>query len=120
MPTDSEFRVVAYDYRRQTDDSAPARERGCNVTVVPATATADEVLALDPDGVFLSNGPGDPEPCDLCHSRHPELVENGTSHVRHLPRSPTARLASGAATVKMPYGHHGANHPVKDLATDAS
>lgn len=109
------FHVVAFDYGVKRNILRMLAERGCRLTVLPATATAAEVLALKPDGVFLSNGPGDPEPCDYAIRAIAELV------VAKLPvfgiclGHQLLALASGAKTVKMKFGHHGANHPVKDL-----
>jgi carbamoyl-phosphate synthase small subunit len=90
-------------------------DRGCSVTVVPAKTTAAQVLEMKPDGVFLSNGPGDPQPCDYAIRAITELVENGMPTFGICLGHQLLGLASGAETVKMPHGHHGANHPVKDL-----
>jgi carbamoyl-phosphate synthase small subunit len=92
-------------------------ERGVRLTVVPAQTPAADVLAMKPDGVFLSNGPGDPEPCDYAIAAIREFLEPRRADLRHLPRPSVAGLASGAKTAKMKFGHHGANHPVKDLDT---
>jgi carbamoyl-phosphate synthase small subunit len=92
-------------------------DRGCQVTVVPAKTPASDVLALKPDGVFLSNGPGDPEPCDYAIEAIARIVESGTPVFGICLGHQLLGLASGAATVKMKFGHHGANHPVQDLAS---
>ncbi|MXY53560.1 MAG: carbamoyl phosphate synthase small subunit, partial [Gammaproteobacteria bacterium] len=91
-------------------------ERGCRVTVVPARTTSEEILALAPDGVFLSNGPGDPDPCDYAIAAIDELLGTGIPIFGICLGHQLLSLASGARTMKMPHGHHGANHPVKDLA----
>jgi carbamoyl-phosphate synthase small subunit len=91
--------------------------RGCRVTVVPARTPAGEVLALGPDGVFLSNGPGDPEPCDYAIAAIQELLETGIPLFGICLGHQLLGLATGARTVKMKFGHHGANHPVQDLKT---
>ena len=90
-------------------------ERGCQVTVVPAQTPAADVLALKPDGIFLSNGPGDPEPCDYAIAATRELIERGIPTFGICLGHQIMALASGAKTFKMKFGHHGANHPVKDL-----
>jgi len=90
-------------------------ERGCRVTVLPAQTPAHEALALKPDGVFLSNGPGDPEPCDYAIRAVGEIVDKGVPTFGICLGHQLMGLASGAKTVKMKFGHHGANHPVKDL-----
>jgi carbamoyl-phosphate synthase small subunit len=92
-------------------------ERGCRVTVLPAQTQAEEALALKPDGVFLSNGPGDPEPCDYAIRAIREIIDTGTPTFGICLGHQLMGLASGAKTVKMKFGHHGANHPVKDLAS---
>jgi len=92
-------------------------ERGCKVTVVPAKTPAAEVRKLNPDGVFLSNGPGDPEPCDYAIDATRELIEEGYPTFGICLGHQIMALASGANTYKMKFGHHGANHPVKDLDT---
>jgi carbamoyl-phosphate synthase small subunit len=89
--------------------------RGCRLTVVPAMTPAAEVLAMNPDGVFLSNGPGDPEPCDYAIKAIREIVETKVPTFGICLGHQLLALASGARTVKMKFGHHGANHPVKDL-----
>ncbi len=108
-------RVVAYDFGIKRNILRMLADRGCNVTVVPAKTNAAQVLELEPNGVFLSNGPGDPEPCDYAIRAIAELVETGVPTFGICLGHQLLSLASGAATLKMPHGHHGANHPVKDL-----
>ena len=115
MPTTDSFRVVAYDFGVKRNILRLLADRGCDVTVVPAKTTAAQVLDLEPDGVFLSNGPGDPQPCDYAIRAIGELVETGLPTFGICLGHQLLALASGAMTVKMPHGHHGANHPVKDL-----
>jgi carbamoyl-phosphate synthase small subunit len=109
------FHVVAYDYGVKRNILRMLAERGCRLTVLPATATAAEALALKPDGVFLSNGPGDPEPCDYAIQAIGALVAAKIPTFGICLGHQLLALASGAKTVKMKFGHHGANHPVKDL-----
>ncbi len=109
------FHVVAYDFGVKKNILRMLAERGCNVTVVPAQTPAKDVLALKPDGVFLSNGPGDPEPCDYAVAAARELIETGIPTFGICLGHQIMALASGAKTFKMKFGHHGANHPVKDL-----
>ncbi|MEA3274561.1 MAG: glutamine-hydrolyzing carbamoyl-phosphate synthase small subunit [Pseudomonadota bacterium] len=109
--------VVAYDYGIKRNILRMLVERGCRVTVVPAQMAAADVLALAPDGVFLSNGPGDPEPCDYAVTAIRELLESGAPMFGICLGHQLLSLASGAATLKMKFGHHGANHPVQDLAS---
>jgi len=109
------FHVVAFDYGVKRNILRMLAERGCRLTVLPATASAAEVLALKPDGVFLSNGPGDPEPCDYAIRAIGELVAAKIPTFGICLGHQLLALASGAKTVKMKFGHHGANHPVKDL-----
>jgi carbamoyl-phosphate synthase small subunit len=111
------FHVVAFDYGVKHNILRNLAERGCKVTVLPAQATAKEALALKPDGVFLSNGPGDPEPCDYAVRAIREIVDSGTPTFGICLGHQLLGLASGAKTVKMKFGHHGANHPVQDLDT---
>jgi carbamoyl-phosphate synthase small subunit len=111
------FHVVAYDYGVKRNILRMLAARGCRLTVLPATATAAEALALQPDGVFLSNGPGDPEPCDYAIKAISEIVARGIPTFGICLGHQLLALASGAKTVKMKFGHHGANHPVKDLDT---
>jgi carbamoyl-phosphate synthase small subunit len=114
---DAQFHVVAYDYGVKHNILRNLAERGCKVTVLPATATAREAMALKPDGVFLSNGPGDPEPCGYAITAIREIVETGTPVFGICLGHQLLGLAAGAKTLKMKFGHHGANHPVQDLAT---
>ncbi len=109
--------VVAFDYGVKRNILRMLAERGCRLTVLPATATAQEALALKPDGIFLSNGPGDPEPCDYAIRAIGELVAAKIPTFGICLGHQLLALASGAKTVKMKFGHHGANHPVKDLDT---
>ena len=112
-----DLHVVAYDYGIKTNILRMLRDRGCRITVVPARTPASEVLAMRPDGVFLSNGPGDPEPCDYAIEAIREVVEQGIPTFGICLGHQLLGLASGARTVKMKFGHHGANHPVQDLET---
>ena len=109
------FHVVALDYGVKRNILRMLAERGCRLTVLSATATAADVLALKPDGVFLSNGPGDPEPCDYAIRTIAELVAAKIPVFGICLGHQLLALASGAKTVKMKFGHHGAHHPVKDL-----
>jgi carbamoyl-phosphate synthase small subunit len=109
------FHVVAYDYGVKRNILRMLAERGCGVTVVPARTPAAEVLKLEPDGVFLSNGPGDPEPCDYAIEATRTLIDSGLPVFGICLGHQIMALASGARTFKMKFGHHGANHPVKDL-----
>ena len=109
--------VAAYDYGVKRNILRLLAERGCRVTVLPAQASAAEALALRPDGVFLSNGPGDPEPCDYAIRAIREIIDAGVPTFGICLGHQLMGLASGARTVKMKFGHHGANHPVKDLET---
>ena len=111
------YHVVAYDYGVKFNILRMLVERGCRVTVLPAQATASEALALKPDGVLLANGPGDPEPCDYAIKAIQEVLETDTPVFGICLGHQLLALASGAKTVKMPNGHHGANHPVQDLDT---
>ncbi len=113
--TDSKFHVVAYDYGVKFNILRMLAERGCKLTVVPAQTPAKDVFALKPDGVFLSNGPGDPEPCDYAIAAIKEIVESGMPTFGICLGHQLLTLASGGKTMKMKTGHHGANHPVKDL-----
>ncbi len=115
--TAPKFHVVAYDFGVKKNILRMLAERGCKVTVVPAETPAAEVLKHKPDGIFLSNGPGDPEPCDYAISAARELIETGTPTFGICLGHQIMALASGAKTFKMKFGHHGANHPVKDLDT---
>jgi carbamoyl-phosphate synthase small subunit len=109
------FHVVAYDFGVKKNILRMLAERGCKVTVVPAQTPAAEVLKHQPDGIFLSNGPGDPEPCDYAIAAARELIETGIPTFGICLGHQIMALASGAKTFKMKFGHHGANHPVKDL-----
>jgi carbamoyl-phosphate synthase small subunit len=113
--TEPKFHVVAYDFGVKHNILRMLAERGCKVTVVPAKTPAAEVLKHRPDGVFLSNGPGDPEPCDYAIAAAKELIETGIPTFGICLGHQIMALASGAKTFKMKFGHHGANHPVKDL-----
>ncbi|HAF56353.1 MAG TPA: carbamoyl-phosphate synthase small subunit, partial [Thauera sp.] len=114
---DGRFHVVAYDFGVKYNILRMLAERGCRLTVVPAQTPASEVFALKPDGVFLSNGPGDPEPCDYAIDAIREIVASRTPTFGICLGHQLLALASGAKTMKMSTGHHGANHPVKDLDT---
>jgi carbamoyl-phosphate synthase small subunit len=109
------FHVVAFDFGVKQNILRMLAQRGCKVTVLPAQSTAADVLALTPDGVFLSNGPGDPEPCDYAIAAAKELIEIGVPTFGICLGHQIMALASGAKTLKMKFGHHGANHPVQDL-----
>ena len=109
--------VVAYDYGVKNNILRMLAERGCRLTVVPAQTPASSVLSLKPDGVFLSNGPGDPEPCDYAIKAIQEIVATNTPTFGICLGHQLLGLASGAKTIKMKFGHHGANHPVQDLGT---
>lgn len=109
------FHVVAYDFGVKKNILRMLAERGCKVTVVPAQTPAAEVLKHQPDGIFLSNGPGDPQPCDYAIAAARELIETGIPTFGICLGHQIMALASGAKTFKMKFGHHGANHPVKDL-----
>ena len=114
-PTQFDFHVVAFDYGVKRNILRMLTSRGCKVTVLPAQASAQEALALKPDGVFLSNGPGDPEPCDYAISAIKTIVDTGVPTFGICLGHQLLALASGAKTLKMKFGHHGANHPVQDL-----
>ena len=109
------FHVVAYDFGVKKNILRMLAQRGCKVTVVPAQTLAADVLKLQPNGIFLSNGPGDPEPCDYAIAAAKELIETGIPTFGICLGHQIMALASGAKTFKMKFGHHGANHPVKDL-----
>lgn len=109
------FHVVAYDFGVKKNILRMLAERGCKLTVVPAKTPAAEVLALNPDGVFLSNGPGDPQPCDYAIAAAQTIIESGVPTFGICLGHQIMALASGAKTFKMDNSHHGANHPVKDL-----
>ncbi len=114
-PGDSKYHVVAYDYGVKRNILRMLVSRGCKVTVVPAQTSAREVMELKPDGVFLSNGPGDPEPCDYAIKAIQELLEQNIPLFGICLGCQLLALACGAKTMKMQLGHHGANHPVQDL-----
>jgi len=111
------YHVVAYDYGVKYNILRMLVARGCRVTVLPAQTSASEALALNPDGIFLANGPGDPEPCDYAIRAIQEVLETDIPVFGICLGHQLLALASGAITVKMPSGHHGANHPVQDLET---
>lgn len=111
----SDLHVVAFDYGVKRNILRMLASRGCRVTVLPAQATAQQALDLNPDGIFLSNGPGDPEPCDYAIQAIASLVEQGLPTFGICLGHQLLALASGAKTLKMKFGHHGANHPVQDL-----
>ena len=113
----SQFHVVAFDYGIKRNILRMLVSRGCKVTVLPAQATAAEALSHKPDGVFLSNGPGDPEPCDYAISAIKTIVDAGVPTFGICLGHQLLALASGAKTHKMKFGHHGANHPVQDIET---
>ncbi|KZN13820.1 glutamine-hydrolyzing carbamoyl-phosphate synthase small subunit [Marinomonas sp. TW1] len=114
-PENSEFHVVAYDFGVKRNILRMLVERGCRLTVVPAKTPASDVLALNPDGVFLSNGPGDPEPCDYAITAIKAILETDVPVFGICLGHQLLALASGAKTKKMKFGHHGANHPVQDI-----
>ncbi|MFQ3338710.1 MAG: carbamoyl-phosphate synthase small subunit [Colwellia sp.] len=118
QPEKFEFHVVAYDFGAKHNILRMLVDRGCKLTVVPAQTPANEVLAMNPDGIFLSNGPGDPEPCDYAISAIQSFLETEIPIFGICLGHQLLGLASGASTVKMKFGHHGANHPVKDFARD--
>ena len=114
-PANSQFHVVAFDYGVKRNILRMLTSRGCKVTVLPAQATAEQALALNPDGVFLSNGPGDPQPCDYAITAIKKIVDTGIPTFGICLGHQLLALASGAKTLKMKFGHHGANHPVQDV-----
>lgn len=113
--TNLPFHVVAYDFGAKRNILRMLVDRGCRLTVVPAKTSAADVLALKPDGVFLSNGPGDPEPCDYAVTAIKTLLDHQLPMFGICLGHQLLAIASGAKTVKMKFGHHGANHPVKDI-----
>jgi carbamoyl-phosphate synthase small subunit len=117
LQSESRFRVVAFDFGVKRNILRLLADRGCEITVLPAQSSAADALALNPDGIFLSNGPGDPEPCDYAIAAARELIERGIPTFGICLGHQIMGLASGARTMKMKFGHHGANHPVKDLET---
>lgn len=114
----TEFNVVAYDFGIKYNILRMLASRGCKLTVVPATTKAEDVLAMNPDGVFLSNGPGDPEPCVYAIEAIKEIINAKVPIFGICLGHQLLALASGAKTIKMKFGHHGANHPVRDLKTN--
>ena len=114
-PSNSQFNVVAFDYGVKRNILRMLTSRGCKVTVLPAQATAEDALVLNPDGVFLSNGPGDPQPCDYAIAAIKKIVDSGVPTFGICLGHQLLALASGAKTLKMKFGHHGANHPVQDV-----
>ena len=116
-PKDLKHHVVAYDFGVKRNILRMLSERGCRVTVVPAKTPAKDVLALSPSGVFLSNGPGDPEPCDYAIDAARAIIESGVPTFGICLGHQIMALASGAKTFKMKFGHHGANHPVQELSS---
>lgn len=114
-PADLPWHVVAYDYGIKRNILRLLADRGCRVTVLPAQAPAGEALALNPDGIFLANGPGDPEPCEYAIAAIREIIRAAVPVFGICLGHQLLGLASGARTVKMKFGHHGANHPVQDL-----
>ncbi len=118
VQTVSKFHVVALDFGVKKNILRMLAERGARVTVVPAQTSAAAVLKLNPDGIFLSNGPGDPQPCEYAIAAARELIETGIPTFGICLGHQIMALASGAQTFKMKFGHHGANHPVKELDTN--
>jgi carbamoyl-phosphate synthase small subunit len=120
LPADSDaqrlrYHVVAYDFGVKRNILRMLVDRGCRLTVVPAQTPAEYVLQLNPDGVFLSNGPGDPQPCDYAIEAIRQILDSGVPVFGICLGHQLLALASGAGTLKMKFGHHGANHPVQDL-----
>ena len=111
------YHVVAFDYGVKRNILRMLAQRGCKITVLPAQSSAQDALALNPDGIFLANGPGDPAPCDYAIKATQELIERGIPTFGICLGHQIMALASGAKTLKMKFGHHGANHPVQDLDT---
>ncbi|MBJ7278510.1 glutamine-hydrolyzing carbamoyl-phosphate synthase small subunit [Marinobacter salarius] len=114
--TESKFKVVAWDYGVKLNILRMLAGRGCDITVVPAQTPASEVLAMNPDGIFLSNGPGDPEPCDYAINAIRDVLETEIPVFGICLGHQLLALASGAKSIKMGHGHHGANHPVQNIA----
>jgi carbamoyl-phosphate synthase small subunit len=115
--TSPKYHVVAFDYGVKRNILRMLAQRGCKITVLPAQASAADALALNPDGIFLANGPGDPAPCDYAIAATKDLIERGVPTFGICLGHQIMALASGAKTMKMKFGHHGANHPVQDLDT---
>ena len=114
---DKKYKVVAYDFGVKRNILRMLVDRGCDLTVVPAQTSAEDVLAMNPDGIFLSNGPGDPQPCDYAIEAIEKFLETDIPVFGICLGHQLLALASGAKTVKMKFGHHGANHPVQNLDT---
>jgi carbamoyl-phosphate synthase small subunit len=117
IKTDAKFKVAVYDYGVKKNILRMLVDRGCELTVFNAQTSAEDILSIEPDGVFLSNGPGDPEPCDYAIDSIKTLLDKDLSIFGICLGHQLLSLASGAQTEKMKFGHHGANHPVQDLAT---
>ena len=117
-PTDAEFHVVAYDFGIKQNILRMLVDRGCRVTVVPAHTSAQDALDMEPDGIFLSNGPGDPEPCEYAVASIRSFCTEQKPLFGICLGHQLLGLASGARTVKMKFGHHGANHPIQDLRSN--
>jgi carbamoyl-phosphate synthase small subunit len=117
-PKNFDFHVVAYDFGAKSNILRMLVDRGCKLTVVPAQTSASDVLAMNPDGIFLSNGPGDPEPCEYAIDAIKEFLTTDIPVFGICLGHQLLGLASGAKTIKMKFGHHGANHPVKDIDRD--
>ncbi|REL29890.1 glutamine-hydrolyzing carbamoyl-phosphate synthase small subunit [Thalassotalea euphylliae] len=117
-PENFDFHVVAYDFGAKRNILRMLVDRGCKLTVVPAQTPAADVLAMNPDGIFLSNGPGDPEPCDYAIAAIKSFLETDIPVFGICLGHQLLGLASGAKTIKMKFGHHGGNHPVKDIDRD--
>jgi len=117
LPEGKRFKVVAYDFGAKRNILRMLVDRGCELTVVPAETPAETVLAMNPDGIFLSNGPGDPEPCDYAIAAIKTFLDKNIPIFGICLGHQLLALASGAKTVKMKFGHHGGNHPVQDLKT---
>ncbi len=115
-PNQAKFHVVAYDFGVKKNILRMLADRSCRITLVPATTSAEDVLAMQPDGIFLSNGPGDPEPCDYAIKAIQSFLETDIPIFGICLGHQLLALASGAKTIKMKFGHHGANHPVENLA----
>lgn len=118
-PSNKKYSILAYDFGVKRNILRILHEYGCEIEVIPATTPAKDVLSKKPDGVFLSNGPGDPEPCEYAIQAIKEIVDHGVPTFGICLGHQLLGLACGAKTVKMKFGHHGANHPVQDLATGA-
>ncbi len=114
---EKQFKVLAYDFGVKRNILRILHDLGCEIEVIPAKTSASEVLDKKPDGVFLSNGPGDPEPCDYAIQAIQEIIAEGVPTFGICLGHQLLGLACGAKTIKMKFGHHGANHPVQDLKT---